>query len=186
MKHFCLNDPLRKHSLLSQHMKNTRPQFKLLSLLVVLGLSTSILSADDQGRPERGPCPAGKRPKSPLMTALDANDDHRVDAGEIAQAAAALISLDKNGDSQLSPNEIHPPLPQKGEGHPGGGKPMMPPVITALDANGDGTISLDEVSNAPTTLQTLDKNNDGSLTPDEFAPRPPRHEGAPGHRPGRE
>lgn len=51
----------------------------------------------------------------------------------------------------------------------------MPPIITALDTNGDGVISADEIANASASLMKLDKNGDGKLTMDEMMPpRPPR------------
>lgn len=48
-----------------------------------------------------------------------------------------------------------------------------PPLIVALDANHDGTISADEIANASTALKTLDKNNDGQITGEELRPTPP-------------
>jgi hypothetical protein len=55
-----------------------------------------------------------------------------------------------------------------------GGKPPAPPIETALDANGDGTIDADEIANASVALKTLDKNGDGKLTSDEYRPSMPR------------
>lgn len=46
----------------------------------------------------------------------------------------------------------------------------MPPLVGALDANRDRTISAEEITNAPTSLKTLDKNGDGQLTGDEALP----------------
>ena len=60
------------------------------------------------------------------------------------------------------------------QGGPGmGGKRPVPPVMTALDANHDGTIDADEIANASAALKTLDKNGDGKLTPDELRPARP-------------
>ena len=58
---------------------------------------------------------------------------------------------------------------------------LMPPpqIIVALDADGDGIISAQEISNAPQALRTLDKNGDGQLTPDEYMGRLPHHDGPP-------
>lgn len=61
----------------------------------------------------------GMRPKPPLETALDANGDGVIDAGEIANASAALKTLDKNGDGKLTPDEFRPPRPE-GRGGPQG------------------------------------------------------------------
>ena len=63
---------------------------------------------------------------------------------------------------------------------------MMSPLVAALDANKDGTISSAELANAAAALKALDKNNYGSLTPDELrGPRPGgRGRGGEGPRPG--
>jgi len=45
--------------------------------------------------------------------------------------------------------------------------------MKALDTNGDGTLSADEIANASASLKTLDKNGDGKLTPDKYRPEPP-------------
>ena len=69
--------------------------------------------------------------------------------------------------------------PGAGRGGPGGaegpgreGHPPIP-VIEALDADHNGTISADELKNATTALLTLDKNKDGRLTEDEMRPLQP-------------
>lgn len=53
-----------------------------------------------------------RRPKPPIFTAIDTNQDNLLSADEIAQAAAALKTLDKNGDGQLSREECLPPHPR--------------------------------------------------------------------------
>jgi hypothetical protein len=77
-----------------------------------------------------GPGMKGHRPPpSPLMQALDVNHDGVIDADEIANAPAALKTLDKNGDGKLTPDELCPArLPRKG-GPPesGNDKPPGPP-----------------------------------------------------------
>ena len=57
---------------------------------------------------------------------------------------------------------------------PGGGNRPKPPIESALDANGDGVISAEEIDNASAALKTLDKNGDGQLTADEYRPAMPR------------
>jgi hypothetical protein len=64
-----------------------------------------------------------------------------------------------------------------------------PPLIAALDANKDGVIDATELANATAALTALDKNGDGSLTRDELmGPRPegrgrgPGGPGGPGKR----
>jgi hypothetical protein len=60
------------------------------------------------------------------------------------------------------------------------GPPPPPPnpILKALDTNGDGVISADEITNASTALKQLDANGDGQLTQDEL--RPPCPMGPPG------
>jgi hypothetical protein len=78
--------------------------------------------------------------------------------------------------------------PPEGPGGPPGGQGMPPPpIVTALDANGDGEIDARELANATAALRTLDRNGDGKLTADEFRPSgpPPGGPGGPGGRRGR-
>ena len=58
--------------------------------------------------------------RDPIMTALDANQDGAVDAAEMKNAKAALAKLDKNGDGQLTEDEVRPQMPF---GRPGGRRP---------------------------------------------------------------
>ena len=134
------------------------------------------------GGPPDGPGGGGRRPPppSPLIGVLDANHDHVIDAAEIANAPAALKTLDKNGDGKLTPDEYMPPRRGPGGRGPGGPPPGVdgpqpplpppPPIVAALDANHDGVIDADEIANASAALLTLDKNHDGKLTPEEFRP----------------
>ena len=41
------------------------------------------------------------------------------------------------------------------------------PLMTALDADGDGTLSKAEIANASKALMTLDKDKDGVLSEEE-------------------
>ena len=46
--------------------------------------------------------------RNPVILALDTNRDGELSAGEIANAAASLKTLDKNGDGKLSRDEMRP------------------------------------------------------------------------------
>lgn len=116
-------------------------------MLAVLALSASaiIVNAQDGGPPdaERPPGQAGpgngpgrmnghRPPPSPLMEALDTNHDGIIDSNEIANAPAALKTLDKNGDGKLTPDELRPQRPprrggQDGPPGPDGQRPPGPP-----------------------------------------------------------
>ena len=160
-------------------MKTT---MKTMLTLLTLGSSALILNAQDSGNPppEGGPGGMGPRhrPPLPLILALDVNHDGVIDSNEIANARAELLTLDKNGDGQLTKDEYLPPLPANAPKD--APRPPLPAIVKALDANGDGVIDASEIANAPAALKALDKNGDGQLTPDEFiGPHPhmgPRHQ----------
>jgi hypothetical protein len=92
------------------------------SLLLALGaLAIGILSTRAQ-RPEDGP-PRGGRgapPRPPIEIALDTDGDGIISAAEIANAPISLLKLDRNGDGQLTPDELRPGPPVGGRrGGPG-------------------------------------------------------------------
>jgi predicted O-methyltransferase YrrM len=77
---------------------------------------------------------------------------------------------------------------QGGRGGPPGSMPGGPfgppriPVMTAIDANGDGELSAEEIAKAAQSLKKLDKNGDGTLSREELRPQfaPPGGPGGPG------
>lgn len=74
----------------------------------------------------------------------------------------------------------------RGEGGRGqeGRPPAPPPLLAALDKDGDREISADEIKDAAASLLTLDRNSDGKLTDDEIRPPRPEFGGPPdGRRP---
>ncbi len=82
-----------------------------------------------------------------------------------------------------SPSESAPPGP------PPGGEPPRPfrmPLMSALDADKDGTLSAEEIAQASEALKKLDKNSDGQLTREELfeTVRGPRPGGPPRMAPG--
>lgn len=166
--------------------------------LCLLPLAACLLHAQGAPPQDRG----ASRPLPPLFRVLDANQDGVIDAGEIANAAAALKKLDLNGDGRLTPDEYRPPRPggggppRTGSGGPGDGpslrpavlrtgggsedagpdqgqKPPRPPIDTVLDENGDEVIDAAEIAKAPLLLKKLDLNGDGKLSLDECLPKRP-------------
>ncbi len=123
-------------------------------------------------------------PPSPLMDALDTDKDGELSAEEIANAATALKTLDKDGNGKLTEDELRPQMGGPGEGGPGRGGPggfgrddqtnsmaqqMVNRLLTQLDKNGDGMLSKEEIP--PRMLAQLargDTNQDGYLSEDEL------------------
>jgi len=73
-------------------------------------------------------------------------------------------------------------------GRGGGRQRIVAPLMQALDADQDGSLSPAEIENPAKALAKLDKNGDGTLSTDELRPaglpeRPGREPGEPG-RPG--
>ncbi|MGC3957240.1 MAG: EF-hand domain-containing protein [Verrucomicrobiota bacterium] len=97
---------------------------KVILSALALSASTFLLLAEDSStRPAGGPRPPrgeegggpggpGHRPPPPVIVVLDANHDGVIDAAEIANASQALLTLDKDGDGQLTREELRPPRPE--------------------------------------------------------------------------
>lgn len=157
----------------------------LIALAASVGASAQPPQAPGNRRPP---------PVPPLIALFDTDRDKVISAEEIKAAAESLAKLDKNGDGQITLEEIHPPRDGKPKGEkserpdgpPPGDRPV-PPLIKALDADGDGTISASELADAPESLKSLDKDGDGELSPEEIRPQgpppgrggPPPHDGPP-------
>ncbi len=160
---------------------------KKIFALFVFGMAMTAMVSFAQDAGGKGG-KEGKRPAPPVVSALDASGDGVIDAKEIAGAPQELKKLDKNSDGKLAADEIHPPRPGAAEGDKkaGEGKEMKRPVsplMSAVDANGDGVIDEKEIAGSSDALKKLDKNADGKLEGDEF--RPARPEGIEGGK-GRE
>lgn len=157
---------------------------KTQSIHWLLALATCVTASAQPPKP-----PGDRRPPPvpPFLAVFDADHDRVLSADEIEAASETLAKMDKNGDGKITLDEIRPPEGNKkgdkpkGPGGPPPGNRPVPPLIKALDADADGTISAAELAGAPESLKTLDKNDDGELSPEEIHPRPPRPEGPPPH-----
>jgi len=107
------NDSLGKIKPERHEMKFITPAI-LASLLT--GGSLGYGQNPDPCGPEGGP---PHRPPPPIIAALDLNHDGVISADEIAKAAESLKKLDKNGDGQLTPDELRPPRPEGDHRPPG-------------------------------------------------------------------
>lgn len=97
----------------------------------------------------------------------------------LALLAPAPIPLAYGDEDPPKPGDPKPGQPEPGNsggrprGGPRGGFPGMrrkSPLLKALDKNGDGALTADEIKLAHKSLLTLDKNGDGNLTSEELAP----------------
>lgn len=157
---------------------------KTPTIQMLLALATCI-TASAQPPPQGGDRrqPPFPPPVPPIFAALDTNHDRVLSANEIQAALEVLGTLDKNGDGEITleelrlppPNGKRPPKIPKDPppGNPPPNKPPVPPLIAALDVDHDGTISAAELANAPESLKVLDKNGDGELSPEELRPHGP-------------
>ena len=111
---------------------------------------------------QEGPGGFGRGPGgvSSLVRALDADTDGAISTKEIKAAPGALRKLDKNGDGNLTEDEVRPEF---------GGREGRRPEGRG-EAPGAGGASPDELLQ---TLLAFDKNKDGKLQKDEVPERMP-------------
>ena len=112
--------------------------------------------------------PGGPPPLPPIITIFGTDRLGIIPAASIARAPELLLKLDLNGDGKLTPDEYLP-----GVGGVGNPAPPMPPIVTALDVNGDGIIDSAEIAGASAALAKLDKNGDGNIAFEEALPSSP-------------
>jgi Ca2+-binding EF-hand superfamily protein len=99
----------------------------------------------------------------PVMAALDADHDGLISEAEIANAAAALKTLDKNRDGKLTDDEVSPDWLRV----------FVAQGMIQFDTDGDGRISKEEMSSPRAnpfrgTLEAADRNHDGYVTEEEL------------------
>jgi Ca2+-binding EF-hand superfamily protein len=110
----------------------------------------------------------------------DANGDGKLSKSELPERLQSQFeTYDTNKDGYLSKAELKKMAEAQAKR-----RSWRDPIGRALDTDGDGVISGDEITNAVKALLALDKNGDGQLTEDEVIPsfgrRGPRGPGGPG------
>jgi Ca2+-binding EF-hand superfamily protein len=115
------------------------------------------------------------------LMAFDANGDGKLSKSELPERMQGLFDrADENKDGFLTADEIRKlaavqarPPQNDGPGERGGpGRDMnfirMDPVLAAVDTNGDGVLSSEELRNAPKAIRKLDSDGDGKITREEM------------------
>jgi len=113
--------------------------------------------------------------RTPAFQALDADKNGVIAAVELANAPAALKSLDKNGDGKLTEDEVRPQMGGRGGrgGEPGETQGPTPDelvnTLMAFDKNGDGQLTRDELPERMHGLfDRADTDKNGVLTTEEI------------------
>jgi hypothetical protein len=166
-----------------------------MTFLIGLALAGSALTVNAQqgcGRGAGGPHRYGAQQfPPPIAFVLDANTNGVLSAAEIEQAPSQLLKLDKNGDNQLTAEELCPggfgrggqQCPWggqgQGKGRRAGANGQKPVLLVLLDTDKDGVLGSAEINGAPAALKALDKNNDGQITAEEIRPLPGCGRGCP-------
>jgi Ca2+-binding EF-hand superfamily protein len=103
----------------------------------------------------------------PVTAAIDTDHDGILSSTEIARASASLAKLDRNGDGQLTEDELRPNFGPGGM--PRDPSQMVERMFQEFDRNGDGKLAKSEV---PGRLQEMfdsaDADKDGFLSRDEL------------------
>lgn len=96
----------------------------------------------------------------------------------VTAALALVTALAAQTDAPRGPGPRGPGGPGgRGPGGPGGpgGRGPGHPIIRVLDADQDHEISAAELKNAPAAIRALDLNGDGIVSADELHPSRPAH-----------
>jgi Ca2+-binding EF-hand superfamily protein len=142
------------------------------SFLLTLILAPALLAqAPARGRGGfEGPEGSRGGPPQPILRALDTDHDGTLSREEIVAAPKSLLTLDKNGDGVLTPEEVQPQQRDRpAEGASGPTPNDLAQQLMAFDKNRDGVLTPDEL---PARYQNLfvraDTDHDGKLTPAEL------------------
>ncbi len=129
------------------------------------------------GGPARAPAEA-----TAAFMAFDGDGNGTLEGAELPSTFRSLVTrADADGDEAATEAEILALLTSEAAGPPDGegdgtaaregGEPAPPaPLMAALDADRDGTVSATEIVAAPRSLRALDGDGDGRLTTAELRP----------------
>lgn len=122
----------------------------------------------------------------------DANGDNQLSLDEVPEQAQELVErmldrLDANGDDLLALDELRAGAramqARLGGGPSDGAGPPRGPLLAALDADGNGALSAEEIAAAAEALQRLDTDGDGQVSGEELRAAGPAPEATAGGPP---
>ncbi len=165
-------------------------QLTAIALMLGLPMMAAVAQQDGQGPPDGMRPPGGpgmRRMPPPIIGALDTNHDGMIDANEIANASAALKTLDKQGTGKLTLMDLMGPPPMRRGGMGGGmgggpgpdggqgqnGMPPGPPPDAMNGTNGMAGHPMGRgMRRMPPVFAALDTNHDGVIDANEIANAP--------------
>ena len=133
---------------------------------VALAVALCAFSARAQNQPDNSADNLLHR-ASPLLAALDANNNGVLEAEEIANAGKSLLKLDADKNGTLAESELQPANPDKVSTADRNRSALL---MTTLDLNGDGQLDGSEIAEASRSLLKLDTDGDGQLSKNELSP----------------
>jgi len=127
--------------------------------------------AQPPGGPGAGRGHAGQLSAAKLIERLDANKDGKLEKDELPERLAdKLMRADADADGAITKDELDHAREKLG-GRPGGpgGPPSIDELLKALDRNGDGVLTQDEVpEKLAMRIAAADANGDGKITKEEL------------------
>ncbi len=121
------------------------------------------------GGPGRTPAEA-----TAAFMAFDGDGNGALHGGELPSSFRSLVTrADADGNESATEAEILALMTAEADGPPDREAEAAPPparLMTALDADGDGTVSATEIVSAPRSLRALDADGNGRLTAAELGP----------------
>jgi hypothetical protein len=137
--------------------------------------AASVAATDtDRVAPQGGPSPESPGAPNANFASLDANGDGSLTEDEVpADVWEGLTQADADADGAVTLDELKAAAPEPPDGQKGPGSPED--HFASLDANGDGSLTEDEVpADEWARISQADADSDGAVTLDELkAAAPP-------------